>query len=310
MPLTSDRAKPAVPFAGEYRLIDYAISNLINSDLRQIVVLTQYKSHSLLRHLQRGWSFLRAELNEMVDLMPAQQRVDEEHWYRGTADAVYQNIDIIEAYGPEYMVILAGDHVYKMDYGSMLAAHVESGADVTVGCIDVPLEEATAFLRSRVEALASGVIDVIVSDDGLQHYALVRQLEIQLSDARGHGNGWLLPAGPLREPASRRSDFYVGNGVLPPAGSSALRAKLLSWRVIWLMRSTMSSISCRLVATASCRPLSSSRCELRASARSAVSGWFTSCERPADIWPSTASLLPGAIFSEGTSRVEPACLGS
>jgi glucose-1-phosphate adenylyltransferase len=143
--LTDRRAKPAVYFGGKFRIIDFALSNCVNSGIRRIGVITQYKSHSLLRHLQRGWSFLRAELNEMVDLLPAQQRVDEEHWYRGTADAIYQNLDIIQSSQPEYVVVLAGDHIYKMDYSLMLKDHVDSGAGCTVGCIEVPREEASAF---------------------------------------------------------------------------------------------------------------------------------------------------------------------
>lgn len=143
--LTDRRAKPAVYFGGKFRIVDFALSNCVNSGIRRIGVITQYKSHSLLRHLQRGWSFLRAELNEMVDLLPAQQRVDEEHWYRGTADAIYQNLDIIQSSKPEYVVVLAGDHIYKMDYSLMLKDHVESGAGCTVGCIEVPRAEASAF---------------------------------------------------------------------------------------------------------------------------------------------------------------------
>lgn len=143
--LTDRRAKPAVYFGGKFRIVDFALSNCVNSGIRRIGVITQYKSHSLLRHLQRGWSFLRAELNEMVDLLPAQQRVDEEHWYRGTADAIYQNLDIIQSSRPEYVVVLAGDHIYKMDYSLMLKDHVESGAGCTVGCIEVPRAEASAF---------------------------------------------------------------------------------------------------------------------------------------------------------------------
>ncbi len=143
--LTDRRAKPAVYFGGKFRIIDFALSNCINSGIRRIGVITQYKSHSLLRHLQRGWSFLRGEMNEMLDLLPAQQRVDEEHWYRGTADAVYQNLDIISSGKPEYIVVLAGDHIYKMDYSIMLKDHVESGAGCTVGCIEVPIAEARAF---------------------------------------------------------------------------------------------------------------------------------------------------------------------
>ncbi|BDI05694.1 glucose-1-phosphate adenylyltransferase [Sphaerotilus microaerophilus] len=144
--LTDRRAKPAVHFGGKFRIIDFALSNCINSGMRRIGVITQYKSHSLLRHLQRGWSFMRNELNEFVDLLPAQQRVDDESWYRGTADAIYQNLDIIRnSKPPEYIVVLAGDHIYKMDYSIMLADHVESGRSVTVGCIEVPREEAKGF---------------------------------------------------------------------------------------------------------------------------------------------------------------------
>jgi glucose-1-phosphate adenylyltransferase len=145
MDLTDKRAKPAVYFGGKFRIIDFALSNCINSGIRRIGVLTQYKSHSLLRHLQRGWNFLRGEANEFIDLLPAQQRVNEAYWYRGTADAVYQNIDILKSYGPEYIVILAGDHVYKMDYSLMLLDHVESDSRCTVGCIEVPRMEATAL---------------------------------------------------------------------------------------------------------------------------------------------------------------------
>jgi glucose-1-phosphate adenylyltransferase len=143
--LTDFRAKPAVYFGGNFRIIDFALSNCLNSGIRKIGVVTQYKSHSLLRHLQRGWGFLRGELNEFIDLLPAQQRVNEEHWYRGTADAVYQNIDILHSYDPEYIVILAGDHVYKMDYSIMLQDHVDKGYGCTVGCIEVPIDEAKAF---------------------------------------------------------------------------------------------------------------------------------------------------------------------
>ena len=145
--LTDRRAKPAVYFGGKYRIVDFAMSNCVNSGIRRIGVVTQYKSHSLLRHIQRGWGFLRGENNEFVDLLPAQQRVDEESWYRGTADAVYQNIDILENYqpAPQYVLILAGDHVYKMNYAAMLVDHVESGAECSVACIEVPRKEATGF---------------------------------------------------------------------------------------------------------------------------------------------------------------------
>ncbi|MBK6714269.1 MAG: glucose-1-phosphate adenylyltransferase [Burkholderiales bacterium] len=146
MSLTDRRAKPAVHFGGKFRIIDFALSNCINSGMRRIGVITQYKSHSLLRHLQRGWSFMRNEMGEFVDLLPAQQRVDDESWYRGTADAIYQNLDIIRnSKPPEFIVVLAGDHIYKMDYSIMLADHVESGRGVTVGCIEVSREEAKGF---------------------------------------------------------------------------------------------------------------------------------------------------------------------
>ena len=127
MELTDRRAKPAVYFGGKTRIIDFALSNALNSGIRRIGVATQYKAHSLIRHLQRGWNFLRPERNESFDILPASQRVSETQWYEGTADAVYQNIDIIEGYGPDYMVILAGDHVYKMDYELMLQQHVDAG---------------------------------------------------------------------------------------------------------------------------------------------------------------------------------------
>lgn len=146
MQLTDRRAKPAVHFGGKFRIIDFALSNCLNSGMRRIAVVTQYKSHSLLRHIQRGWSFMRSELNESVELLPAQQRIDEAQWYRGTADAVYQNLDIIRGeVPPEYIVVLAGDHIYKMDYSIMLADHVRAGSGVTIGCLEVPRLEAKAF---------------------------------------------------------------------------------------------------------------------------------------------------------------------
>ena len=143
--LTDFRAKPAVYFGGKTRIIDFALSNALNSGIRRIGVATQYKAHSLIRHLQRGWNFFRPERNESFDILPASQRVSETQWYEGTADAVFQNIDIIEAYGPEFIVLLAGDHIYKMDYELMLGQHVDAGADVTVGCLEVPRIEATGF---------------------------------------------------------------------------------------------------------------------------------------------------------------------
>src|ERR1700685_526767 len=143
--LTDGRAKPAVYFGGKSRIIDFALSNALNSGIRRIGVATQYKAHSLIRHLQQGWNFLRPERNESFDILPASQRVSETQWYEGTADAVFQNIDIIEAHGPEYMVILAGDHIYKMDYELMLQQHVNQGADVTIACLEVPRAEASGF---------------------------------------------------------------------------------------------------------------------------------------------------------------------
>jgi glucose-1-phosphate adenylyltransferase len=152
MNLTDRRAKPAVYFGGKFRIVDFALSNCLNSGIRRIGVITQYKSHSLLRHLQRGWAFLKTEMNEFVDLMPAQQRNDDESWYRGTADAVYQNLDILDSYKAEYIVVLAGDHIYKMNYALMLADHVEKGRECTVACIAVPRAEATAFGVMAVDA--------------------------------------------------------------------------------------------------------------------------------------------------------------
>ena len=142
--LTKWRAKPSVAFGGKFRIIDFPLSNCINSGIRRIGVLTQYKAHSLITHIQRGWGHLRGEFGEFVELLPAQQRI-ETSWYAGTADSIYQNLDIIRNHNPEYVLILAGDHIYKMDYGAMLAAHVERDADVTVGCIEVPLKRAHAF---------------------------------------------------------------------------------------------------------------------------------------------------------------------
>ena len=142
--LTLWRAKPAVPFGGKFRIIDFPLSNCMNSGIRRVGVLTQYKAHSLIRHIQKGWGFLRGELGEFVELLPAQQRI-ETSWYTGTADAVYQNLDIIRNHDPSFVLILAGDHVYKMDYGAMLFRHQESHADVTVACVEVPVSRAHEF---------------------------------------------------------------------------------------------------------------------------------------------------------------------
>jgi glucose-1-phosphate adenylyltransferase len=150
--LTDRRAKPAVFFGGKFRIIDFALSNCLNSNIRRIAVLTQYKAHSLLRHLQMGWSFLRPEMNEFLDLLPAQQRIDEASWYRGTADAVYQNFDILHAARPEYFIVLAGDHIYKMDYSNLLRDMQAKRADCIVACVEVPIELASDFGIMDVDA--------------------------------------------------------------------------------------------------------------------------------------------------------------
>jgi len=150
--LTDTRAKPAVYFGGKTRIIDFALSNAVNSGIRKLAIATQYKAHSLIRHCQRGWNFFRAERNEYLDILPASQRVSENKWYLGTADAVTQNIDIVDSYGIKYVVILAGDHVYKMDYEIMLRQHVDTGADVTIGCLTVKRAEAQAFGVMAVDA--------------------------------------------------------------------------------------------------------------------------------------------------------------
>jgi len=142
--LTDWRAKPAVPFGGKFRIIDFALSNCVNSGVRRIGVVTQYKAQSLIRHIQRGWSFLDGRFKEFIELLPAQQRT-EETWYQGTADAVFQNLDILRSHNPQYVLILGGDHIYKMDYGRLLADHAETQADLTVACIEVPVSEARAF---------------------------------------------------------------------------------------------------------------------------------------------------------------------
>jgi len=150
--MTDWRAKPAVPFGGKFRIIDFPLSNCVNSGIRKIGILTQYKADSLIRHIQQGWGFMRGEFGEYVDLMPAQQRHGEDSWYKGTADAIYQNIDILRTRKPKHILILAGDHIYKMDYGAMLADHIEKNADLTIGCLEVSLEEATAFGVMDVDA--------------------------------------------------------------------------------------------------------------------------------------------------------------
>jgi glucose-1-phosphate adenylyltransferase len=148
--LTAIRAKPATPFGGKFRIIDFPLSNCVNSGIRQIFILTQYKAHSLIQHIHRGWGYLRGEFGEFIQIIPAQQQMGE-HWYRGTADSIYQNINEIREHGPEHVLILAGDHIYKMDYGPMIASHTENNADITVGVIQVPLHEATGFGVMAIE---------------------------------------------------------------------------------------------------------------------------------------------------------------
>jgi len=150
-PLTDWRAKPAVPFAGKFRIIDFALSNCVNSDIRRIGIATQYKSQSLIRHVQHGWSFLEGRFNEFVEFLPAQQRVTAD-WYRGTADAVFQNLDILRRHSPKHVLILAGDHVYKMDYSKLLADHAAQNADMTIACMELPIDEARAFGVMKIDA--------------------------------------------------------------------------------------------------------------------------------------------------------------
>jgi glucose-1-phosphate adenylyltransferase len=201
--LTDWRAKPAVPFGGKFRIIDFPLSNCVNSGVRRIGVLTQYKSHSLIRHVQRGWGLLHSEFNEFVELLPAQQRMDEHSWYAGTADAVYQNIDIIRHHAPKYVLILAGDHIYKMDYGPMIAAHVETQADITVGCIEVPLDQASAFGVMDIDEQARivkfvekppnpepmlGRVDVALASMGIYVFSTKFLLSALIRDAGKHGS--------------------------------------------------------------------------------------------------------------------------
>ncbi len=153
--LTNRESKPAISFGGKYRIIDFPLSNCINSGIRRVCVLTQYRAHTLIHHVQRGWGFLRAEIGEFVELWPAQQQTDSERWYMGTADAVHQNLDLIRMHDPRFVLVLAGDHIYKQDYAKLLAHHIQSGADCTVACVDVPLEEARGF----------GVVDVNEDND-------------------------------------------------------------------------------------------------------------------------------------------------
>ncbi len=159
MQLTDWRSKPAVPFGGKFRILDFTLSNCVNSGIRRIGVATQYKAQSLIRHLQRGWSFLDGRFREAIDLLPAQQQINED-WYLGTANAVFQNMGLMRRNAPKYVIILSGDHIYKMDYGKMLAQHVQRGADMSIACIDVPIKEATGFGVMHVDE-HSRVIDFV-----------------------------------------------------------------------------------------------------------------------------------------------------
>ena len=152
--LTEHRCKPATPFGGKFRIIDFVLSNCVNSGIRQITVLTQYKAQSLIQHIHRGWGYMRGEFGEFVEVIPAQQKTGG-HWYRGTADAVYQNIDVMHSHRPKHVLVLAGDHIYKMDYGPMIAYHVEKGADITVGVVEVPIVEAQGVRRAHRHRMES-----------------------------------------------------------------------------------------------------------------------------------------------------------
>ena len=214
MELTDIRAKPAVYFGGKSRIIDFALSNALNSGIRRIGVATQYKAHSLIRHLQRGWNFFRPERNETFDILPASQRVSETQWYAGTADAVFQNIDIIESYGPQYIVLLAGDHVYKMDYEHMLQQHVEQRADVTVGCFEVPRMDATAFGVMHIDDQRPDHLVPGEAEGSARHAGQARPGAGQHGHLRFRDEVPDRPAVPRRQPTRiRRHDF--GGDIIP-----------------------------------------------------------------------------------------------
>jgi glucose-1-phosphate adenylyltransferase len=241
--LTQWRSKPAVPFGGKFRIVDFPLSNCINSGIRRIGVLTQYKAHSLILHIQKGWGFLRGEFGEFVELWPAQQRVAETAWYAGTADAVFQNLDILRNHDPDYVLILAGDHIYKMDYGTMIARHVESGADMTVGCIEVDLQRARDYgvmgvdeegrVRSFVEKpidppTIPGRTDAALASMGIYVFNrdfLFEQL-VKDADAAGSGHDFgsdIIPsvigryrvmACPFRDPKSGKQAYWRDVGTV------------------------------------------------------------------------------------------------
>ena len=176
--LTARHSKPAIPFGGKYRIIDFTLSNCLNSGINKICILTQYHAHSLIQHLERGWSFYRYELGEFIELLPAQERFETSSWYLGTADAVYQNFDIILDHRPSYILILGGDHIYKMDYGMLMASHIENNADVTVGCIEVPLSEASDF----------GLMLVHLINDNIPSHSQISQSERSCQSGQAGAN--------------------------------------------------------------------------------------------------------------------------
>ena len=245
MNLTHWRAKPAVPFAGTLRIIDFPLSNCINSGIRRVSVLTQYKAQSLIAHIERGWGFLESSLNEFIDVVPAQQRIGDD-WYRGTADAVYQNLDILRDADPEYVLVLAGDHVYKMDYGVMLAEHIESCADITIACIEVPIELASAY----------GVLDVDAMDRviafhekpsrpksiaGQPQRALASTLAVRRSRRRDRGLQPRRSPWPRRQPrpwhglSQHRHRCHASRAPRgwPPSSSRRRPTAVRAWRPDW-----------------------------------------------------------------------------
>lgn len=211
--LTDRRAKPAVYFGGKARIVDFPLSNALNSGIRKMAMATQYKAHSLIRHVQRGWDFMRAERNEYLDILPAGQQVDEDRWYLGTADAVAQNIDIIDSYGIDHVLILAGDHVYKMDYEVMLRQHVETGADVTVACLNVPRPEASAFGVMKVDAVGR-ILEFLEKPDDPP--GLPENPEESLASMGIYVFDWpYLRARLLEDAADPGSSHDFGNDIIP-----------------------------------------------------------------------------------------------
>ena len=244
-PLTDWRAKPAVPFGGKFRIIDFALSNCVNSGIRRIGICTQYKAQSLIRHVQRGWAFLDGRLNEFVELLPAQQRVDPA-WYQGTADAVYQNLDILRRHGPRFVLVLAGDHVYKMDYGKMLSEHVAQDVELTIGCVAVPLDDASAFGVMSVDAdqrvlgfiekphnpqPMPGSTDTALCSMGIYMFNAEQLYELLIDDAthpassarlrQGRDSARNRAGGPCvcARPAAKRRDRRGGRRVLADVGT-------------------------------------------------------------------------------------------